>query len=89
MSVEIVTKEDLLLFRNELLTEIKNMLSEKQSRPVEWLKPLQLRKLLGISAGTLRTWRITRQLKYSKVGGSYYYRYADVQLMLEKGASRS
>jgi len=56
-------------------------------QPKEWLKALEVRKLLKISAGTLLTLRATGRLAYSKIGGTYYYRYADIQKMLASSTS--
>ena len=86
MPVEIITKEDLTVFRKELLIEISQLLKNTGTSTPEWMKPRQLRQLLGISAGTLRTWRATRMLRYSKVGGTYYYSYADVRRMMTERA---
>ncbi|GAC1313767.1 MAG: helix-turn-helix domain-containing protein [Mucilaginibacter sp.] len=82
MSAEIITKEDLQVFRNELLNDIKSLLGKAPPQPKEWLKAAEVRKLLKISAGTLLTLRATGKLQYSKIGGTYYYRYRDIQRML-------
>lgn len=85
MSVEVITKEDLQAFRNDLLNDIKGLLGKKIEAPKEWLKAAEVRKLLKISAGTLLTLRATGRLQYSKIGGTYYYRYQDIQSMLVNG----
>jgi len=85
MSVEVITKEDLQAFRNDLLNDIKGLLVKKIETPKEWLKAAEVRKLLKISAGTLLTLRATGRLQYSKIGGTYYYRYQDIQSMLVNG----
>ena len=82
MSVELITKEDLETFRQALLNDIKSLLVKNDLQVKEWLKPAEVRKLLGISAGTLLTLRATGKLIYSKIGGTYYYRYQDIQSML-------
>ncbi|MDP9077737.1 MAG: helix-turn-helix domain-containing protein [Bacteroidota bacterium] len=86
MSVEVVTKEDLQIFRQDLLNDIKSLLGKSDPQVKEWLKAAEVRKLLKISAGTLLTLRATGKLQYSKVGGTYYYRYLDIQSMLAKGS---
>jgi hypothetical protein len=47
-----------------------------------WLKGSEVRKLLGISAGSLQNLRITGQLKSAKVGGIHYYRYEDLEHLM-------
>ena len=82
MSVELITKDDLEIFRQALLADIKSLLGKSDQQVKEWLKPAEVRKLLGISAGTLLTLRATGKLIYSRIGGTYYYRYQDIQNML-------
>jgi hypothetical protein len=86
MGAEMITKEDLQLFRKELLNDIRNLLDKKTESSKEWLKATEVRKLLKISPGTLLTLRATGRLRYSKIGGTYYYRYQDIQGMLTKGS---
>lgn len=87
MSVEVITKEDLQAFRNDLLNDIKSLLGKKIEQPKEWLKAAEARKLLKISAGTLLTLRATGKLHYSKIGGTYYYRYQDIKRMLDDASN--
>ena len=82
MSVEVITREDLQIFRQNLLNDIKSLLGKSGPQVKEWLKAVEVRKLLNISSGTLSTLRVTRKLRYSKIGGTYYYRYQDIQKML-------
>jgi Helix-turn-helix domain len=81
MAVEIITKEDLQNFKQELLKEIQSLMSPPQSR--QYLQSAQVRKLLGISPGTLQHLRITGQLPYTKVGGKMFYQMDDIQRMME------
>lgn len=85
MSVEIITKEDLQTFRVNLINDIKELLGAKIEGPKEWLKGMEVRKLLKVSHGTLQNLRIAGKLYYSKIGGTYYYRYKDILKMLESG----
>jgi hypothetical protein len=83
MSVEIVTKEDLEIFRIKLLDDLHKLLSAAPTQPAKpWLKGAEVRKLLNISAGTLQNLRIAGQLTSKKVGGSHYYRYAQIEKMM-------
>lgn len=83
---QLVTVSDLDQFRNELLKEIKYLLSHKHPTPEkQWLKSSDVRKLLKISSGTLQHLRDTGHLRFSKVGGIIYYQHEDIQSMLENG----
>ncbi len=76
-----MTKRDLLNVINALLTELKNV--KKEDKPVQWLKSSEVRKLLRISPGTLQNLRINGTLNFKRVGGIIYYKYEDIQNMLE------
>ena len=86
MQVELLTKEDLKQFGAELVQELKDAFGAGAKPPnKEWLKSNEVRKLLGISPGTLQNLRINGTLTYSKIGGMMYYRYQDIIKLLEKG----
>lgn len=83
MSVNIVTKEDLMEFRNELIQELKEIFSNNNTTEQKlWLKSSEVKKLLHISSGTLQNLRINGTLSYSKIGGTLYYSYKDIQKLL-------
>ena len=85
MATEIITKEDLWEFKAELLQDLKRVLKEQSGQPSKkWLKSYEVRKLLGISPGTLQNLRINGTLPYTKIGGVLYYDYDDIQKMFQK-----
>ena len=80
---ELVTLTDLQKFRVQLLKDMKRLLSHSVDAPNKpWLKSAEVRKLLNISSGTLQTLRSNGTLRHSKVGGIIYYRYEDIQTMM-------
>jgi hypothetical protein len=84
MEMDLITRGDLEQFRVQLLADIKGLLSEAPSANRKpWLKGSEVRKLLGISAGSLQNLRITGQLSSSKVGGIHYYRFEDIEHMMQ------
>ena len=83
MSVEILTKEDLQVFRMELLNDLKILLFVRQSTKKEWLRSSEIRKALKISAGTLQNLPVTGKLKPVKIGGILLYRNSDLEGLLE------
>jgi hypothetical protein len=86
MNVELITREDLRQFKTELLEEFKTIVSKAKPSPHgKWLKSAQVRELLKISPGTLLNLRVNGHLRYTKVGGSFYYKYEDIELMLANG----
>ncbi|SKB72939.1 Helix-turn-helix domain-containing protein [Soonwooa buanensis] len=84
MSVSIITKEDLQEFKTELLEDIRNLFQFRSTEQKLWLKSSEVKELLNISAGTLQTLRINGTLTYSKVGGTLYYNYKDIEKLLNK-----
>lgn len=85
MQVELITREDLKAFREELLTEIRRLMKPGQPQQKQWLKSGEVRKLLNISPGTLQNLRINGTLRYTKVGGMMYYRLEDIHKLMEGG----
>lgn len=83
MAIEVITKEDLNEFRVLLLKELKDLLQLNQQQTKQWLKSTEVRKLLNISPGTLQTLRINKTLSYTKIGGTIYYAYQDIEKVLE------
>lgn len=84
MAVEIITRVDLEEFRVELVAEIAKLLKSgaKESHK-RWLKTAEVKKLLGISSGTLQNLRVNGSLPYTKLGGVLYYDREEIEKMLE------
>jgi hypothetical protein len=83
MSVEIVTKDDLEVFRKSLLDDIKLLLLGSQTDDNKgWLRCSDVRKLLKISTSTVQNLRISGKLKSQKVGGIHYYKLTDIENMI-------
>lgn len=85
MANELLTREDLQHFRLQLLSELKDVLQQSKQSTKQWLKSSEVRKILGISHGTLQNLRITRSLPYTKLGGIMFYKYEDIEKILEAG----
>jgi hypothetical protein len=84
MAATIITPEDLQNFKQELLTEIQQLLSQKQAAPTrKWLKSNEVRRLLLVSPGTLQNLRVNGTLPFTKIGGVIFYDYDDIQKMIE------
>ena len=83
MQVELITREDLKTFKNELLNEIKQIVKPPQGQSKQWLKSSEVRKLLNISPGTLQNLRINGTLRYTKIGGMMYNKLEDIHKLLE------
>lgn len=85
MGATIMTTEDLHEFKVELLEEIRKLVQQGQGEtPRKWLKSAEVRKLLGISPGTLQNLRINGTLTYSRIGGLLYYDHRQIMELLEE-----
>lgn len=91
MTYEIITQEDLQKFRLQLLENLTRMLSGAVQPQLnkEWLRSSEVRKILGISHGTLQNLRVKNILPHKKVGGLMYYRYRDIVRLLEGGEEKT
>ena len=81
---QIITTEDLVSFKSDLLDEIKSIFNEmKKHGGRKWLRSRDVREMLGISHGTLQNLRINGTLPYTKVGGVIFYDQGDINHMIE------
>lgn len=88
MSVTIITKEDLEEFRLQLLDDIRKIIVPAEPKLVKpWLKNAEVMKLLEISANTLQRLRVSGKLPANKVGGIHYYKYEDIEKLLNSNAA--
>lgn len=89
MTYKIITHEDLQKFRLQLLEDLTRIMSGavQQQTNKEWLRSSEVRKMLGISHGTLQNLRIKNILPHRKVGGLMYYKYQHIMRLLEGGGT--
>ena len=86
MALEVITVEDLHNFKHELVKELQQLFNrELPTKPKEWLRSSEVRKLLKISPGTLQNLRINGSLQFTKIGGIIYYRQQDLEDLLSNG----
>lgn len=83
MALEIITKDDLQEFKNELFQELKSLFPAQAVNQKQWLKTADVKALLKISSGTLQNLRINGTLRCSKIGGTLYYNYQDIEKLME------
>ncbi len=73
MAAEIITKEDLQEFGQQLLNQIKSLLGHAIEEPKKWLKSYQVTNMLKISDNTLQTLNNNGTIPFTKIGGILYY----------------
>lgn len=80
---EIITKEDLQQFKNELIQEIRSIIKPEQPETKEWLRSSDVRKMLKISPGTLQNLRINGTLRFTRIGSIMFYKHEDIARLLD------
>lgn len=86
MAIEIITKDDLEQFRLRLLEDIKEFVTKQDNSMVKkWLRSHEVKKMLNISTGTLQNLAINGKLHPTKIGGINYYRYDEIEVLLNAG----
>ncbi|WP_312084198.1 helix-turn-helix domain-containing protein [Epilithonimonas hominis] len=82
MALEVLTKEDLQQFRNELMEDIRNLFHIRTTEQKLWLRTAEVKELLKCSSGTLQNLRVNGTLRFSRIGGTLYYNYQDIEKLL-------
>ena len=90
MSVKILTTDDLMEFKMELLEEIQDLLKDQKPRMAKrWLKSADVIDQLKISPGTLQNLRVNGTLPYTKIGGLIFYDAMEIEEVLEKNKANN
>ena len=79
---ELPTVAELFELEERLYNRIHSLL--ESSKPNRWVRTSELKKILGITDSTAQYLRNTGALPFSKIRGTYYYKYDDVIEMLER-----
>lgn len=87
MAQEIITLQDLQQFRHALLQDLRELIDRPSPSKKQWLKSSEVRKMLGISHGTLQNLRVKNVLPYRKIGGLMFYKYDEIIKVLESSSS--
>lgn len=82
--MEIVTKQMLDEFKQDLIKEIAQM-SNPTRQQKKLLKNNDLMEYLGCSYSTIENLRNAGKIPYKKVMGTYYYSFEEVSRVFEQG----
>lgn len=63
-------------------TKSRPLFHVKNSEQKLWLRSGEVKELLKISTGTLQNLRIKRTISYTRIGGTLYYNYKDIEKLL-------
>jgi len=79
MQLDLITKNDLVSLKTDLLAEITNILQQHHPKPVlDTIRAAEARKILQCSEGKLHTLLKSGALPYTKVLGTIYIKREDV-----------
>ena len=81
MHIEVITKDDLAALKQEIISQISNLL-EGKSNTSEWLKSAQVKKMLNISSGTLQNYRVNGTIPYTRIGETIFYDRKEIEKIL-------
>ncbi len=85
MALELLTKDDLNLFKTELFNEIKTLLLEhKPKGQKEYLKTWEVIKNFDISKGKLQAMRESGKIPFTRIGKCIYFEYADIKKIMDE-----
>lgn len=83
MAVNILTKEDLQEFKEELFEKLNHLQPTDPTQPRRWLRSYEVRNMLNVSTGTLQTLRINGTLHPKKIGGIHFYDNEEITKLLK------
>lgn len=84
MPTSIITLDDLLQVKEDLLNEIQNLKNQGFSTDKKWYRNAELAKLLGISQSSLQNLRNNGTLPFTKISGTIYYDINDINTILKE-----
>jgi hypothetical protein len=87
---QLLTREDLLNFKQELLQDLKHILQPGTSQNgKQWLKSHEVIAMLGISRGTLQNLRNSGKLNSTRIGGLLFYDFDDIRILMGSQSPKS
>lgn len=89
-TIEVITKEDLERLKSEIIEEIRKVIPGQHAGK-KWLRSSEVRKMLGISPGTLQSLRINKSINATQFAGSsiWYYDAEAIEAILQSGINNS
>jgi len=79
---DLITKKDLMDFKNEIINYISSLTNQNDSNK-QWLRTKEALNYLKISSGTLQNLKVSGKLPHKKVGGTVYYSLNDLETLFK------
>lgn len=87
--MELITKEDLISFKQDLIVELKDIISK--NKPLEesqYLSTMEAKKFLRCSTNSLVKIRHEFGLSRIQILGKFYYLRSEIQALMEKNIEK-
>ena len=85
MPSNLITTDDLMDFKIELMESIKELLSKQAKGTLKrYIRSSEVMEMLQISSGTLQNLRVNGTLPYTRMGGTLFYDTEDIQEIMKK-----
>lgn len=81
MELQLMTKDDFMALKCDLIDEIRRIISPVKEDS-EWLKSKDVMEILKCSPGSLQNLRVSGALPFSKIGGTIYYSKKNIMRLL-------
>jgi len=83
---QLITIQDLLDFKQQLIVDIKKLLKEQSGHPGhQWLKAFEIKKMLRLSESKLQYLRDKGVIPFKKLGGVTYYNSEEIEKLMSSG----
>ncbi len=86
---ELITKKDLEQFKQELFALLAPITTGQTLNAQKWVKNEDVKKILKVSGATIQNLRVNGSLPFTKIGGLYYYKQEDIDIMLSGPEKKS
>lgn len=87
--MELITKEDLISFKQDLIVELRDIISKnKPTEESQYLTTLEARKMLRVSVNSLVKIRNEFGLTRTQILGKFYYQKSEIQALLEQNKEK-
>lgn len=83
---QLITVQDLIDFKQQLIGDIKILLKEQSGHPChQWLKAFEIKKMLRLSESKLQYLRDKGVIPFKKLGGVTYYNLEEIENLMHSG----
>src|ERR1700709_1609296 len=83
---QLITVQDLIDFKQQLIGDIKRLLKEQAGHPGhQWLKAFEIKKMLRLSESKLQYLRDKGVIPFKKLGGVTYYNLEEIEQLMNSG----